>query len=779
VLLTAGIGATTAMFSLLSGVLLRPLPVKDAQRILNITEVNTRTGTDLQVSMTDFLDWKARLRSFSEMALYRGSQGNLTGLGTPERVRILLCDPNMLPALGVAPVRGRNFSADQVQPGNAKQALLSWDYWQSRFGGRDVIGRRIVIDEKPYTIVGVLPNLRMMFGEQNVWLPVEFDLSKLENGRGYHWYQALARLRPGVNPTQSNQELSALAASLAAQHSDWNENVGAHARVLRDTIVGDYSLALKLLFAFVVGVLCIACVNVANLSLARGSSRNREMSIRVALGATRLQLFRQLLTESVLLACSAAVAGIGLAAVLIRAIMHMPFLNIPLSRNVALDSRVVLFSAALAVLTGIGFGLAPAVRASLVSVAEVLKQASARTTESRAQWNLKRFFIVLQSALAALLLVFSGLLLRSLVNASHIELGFEERNLLTMHISLPLSRVDEKHPGKIGSFTRTVLARIRAIPGVESAAISSTLPLTGRGGGAGVLVEGEPQPKSAFSAPYAEWTIISPRYFRTLGVPIVYGRDFDDRDNQTAPSVVIVNQAFVKRFLKDASSKFTRIALASDPSHYRQIVGVVRDVRQSGVETQPLPQIFLPVNQVDDIWFAISARVKGDAAQYFAPIRNAVQSTDPGIAVFLPRTMEEIVHEQRGWRNFETSLVSCFGAVAILLAALGSYAVVSYSIGQRVPEIGIRMALGATHADILKNYTRQGCMPALVGAGIGILAALWLARLAANLLYGIGPNDAVSYCAAAAIIVLAAVLASYVPARRAALLDPSRALRYE
>ena len=778
-ILMAGIAATTAMFSIMSGVLLRPLPVKDADRILRLSEVNSRSGAELLVSMTDFLDWKSRLHAFSAMALYRVSQGNLTGLGAPERVRILQCDTTMLPLLGVAPVMGRNFSPEQTEPHRANEVLLTWAYWHSRFGAQNVLGRQVIIDEKPYTIVGVLPNLFMMFGEDNVWLPLEFDLSQRQNGRGYHWYHALARLNPGVSVQQANTEMTNIAAAIAQENPLRNEAVSAHAKPLRESITGDYGLALQLLFWFVVVVLCIACANVASLSLARASSRQREMSIRIALGATRTQLFRQMLTESVLLSCAAGIAGVVLAYVLVRIATHLSFLKIPLSQNIQTDWRVLLFSAGVAVLTGIGFGLAPAIRASLVQVGDALRQSSTRSTDSPAQRNLKRSFVVIQAALAASLLVFSGLLLRSFVRASHIELGFNPHDVLTLHVSLPPSRIDFEHPGKISLFARTVLDRIRSIPGIQDAAITSNVPLIGTGGGAGVLVEGKPQPISPFSAPYAEWTLISPGYFRTLNIPILHGRDFEIRDDRKSPSVAIVNQAFVNH-LMDGDARFSkRIALASDPSRYRQIVGVVGNVHQLGVEKETIPEVFLPIYQVEDIWLAIVARTNGNPMQYVATVRKAVQSVDPEIAVFLPRTMEQIVTEQRGWRKFETFLVSSFAAVAILLAAVGSYAVVSYAVTQRFSEIGIRKALGATDTNILKSFTLQGSIPAILGTCLGILLGFWAGRLSARLLYGIGPYDALSYCAAAAVIIFVAVAASYLPARRAASLDPSRALRYE
>lgn len=779
VALTAGIGATTAMFTVVSGVLLRPLPAKDAGRIVQISEIDSNTGGELKVSMSDFADWKRRLRSFSAMALYRVSQGNLIGMGSPQRVRLLECDSALLPLLGITPVRGRSFSAEQTQPGRASEVLLTWPFWQTEFAGQDVLGRQLIIDEKPYTVVGVLPDMLTMFGEVNVWLPVDLDLTKRENSRGYHWYFALGRLRPGVSLQQANRELSVVAASLAAEYPLRNEAVSARAKAFRETITGDYRPALLLLFGFVAAVLLIACVNVASLSLARASSREREMSIRVAIGAGRARLFRQMLTESILLSCTATIAGTAVAVVLVRLVTHLSILSIPLSQNIQIDWRVLLFCAGVALLTGVGFGLAPALRASFVQPGESLKQSTTRSTETRSQHNLKRLFVFVQSALAALLLVFSGLLLRSFMNSAHIDPGFDVHHLLTLHISLPPSRLNFEHPGKVGLFVRTVLARIHSIPGVEDAAIGTDLPLTVTGGAAGVLVEGKPHPKSPFSAPYAQWTLVSPGYFHTLGIPLLRGRDFDDRDSQNTPSVAVVNQAFVKHFLDGHDASSRRIALASDPSHYLQIVGVVGDVHQLGMEKEAIPQVFFSLNQIEDSWLSIVVRVQGDPIPYVGQVRAAVQKIDPEIAVFLPKTMQQIISQQRGWRAFETSLVGIFAAIAILLAAVGTYAVISYSIAQRIPEIGIRMALGATHADILKNFMLEGAMPAIMGTELGLILGFGVAKASAMLLYGVSPNDVSTYAATVLILLVVAVAASYFPARRASLLDPSRALRYE
>jgi putative ABC transport system permease protein len=777
--LTIGIGATAAMYTVVSGVLFRPLPVQNAARLVQINEIDSRTRSDLKVSMTDFADWKTRLRSFSAMALYRVSQGNLTGMGSPKRVRTFECDSALLPLLGIAPIRGRGFSEEQTQAGRASEALLTWAFWQTEFGGQDVIGRQLVIDEKPYTVVGVLPNLLMMFGEQNVWLPLDLDLTKRENGRGYHWYYALGRLRPGVSLHEANEELRTVAAALATEYPLRNEAVSAHARQLRETIIGDYRSALLLLFGLVAAVLLIACVNVASLSLTRASARQREMSIRVAIGANRMQLFRQMLAESLLLSCTATVAGVVMAIVLVRLITRLSLLSIPLSQNIQVDWRVLLFCAGTALLTGVGFGLAPALRASIVQAGESLKQSTTRSTETRSQRNLKRSFVFLQSALAALLLVFSGLLLRSFLNASQIDPGFDVSHLLTLHVSLPASRLDFEHPGKVGVFVRSVLARIRGIPGIEDAAIASDVPLTVTGGAAGVLVEGKPQPKSPFSAPYAQWTLVSPGYFRALRIPLLRGRDFDEHDHQGTPSVAIVNQAFVTHFLDGRDAGAKRIALASDPSHYLQIVGVVGDVHQLGMEKETIPQVFFSLNQLEDSWLAIVVRTEDDPIRYVMPIRSAVQKVDPEIAVFLPKTMQQIISQQRGWRVFETSLVGAFAGIAILLAALGTYAVISYSIAQRIPEIGIRMALGATRANILNNFILEGAMPAVMGTELGLILGFGVAKASASLLYGVTPSDVFSYAATVLILLTVAFLASYFPARRASSLEPSRALRYE
>ena len=778
VALAAGIGTTTAMFTLVSGVLLRPLPIKDESRVVSVYEAQSKSGTQTKVSMTDFLDWKNRLKSFSAMALYQIDQGNVTGRRLPERVRILVSDINLLSLLGLTPARGRNFSPDQAEPHHASEALLNWQYWKNRFGGEDVLGRQIVIDDRSYTIVGVLPDMPMLFGEEQVWLPLQMDLSILANSRGYHGYYAIGRLRPGVSIAAAKRELKQVAATLAAEHPRENATVSAGLESLRRSITGEYRPALWLLFGFVAAVLLIACVNVASLTLARASSRHREISVRVAIGASRTRLFRQMLTESILLSGVASFAGVVLAIVLVRVVTHLPVLTIPLAENIRIDWRVLLFSTGVALATGIGFGLAPALTSCFSSVNDVLKQTSGRTTESRSHHNVTRSFVFFQSALAALLLVISGLLLKSFLLASHIDPGFDPHGLLTLHISLPASRFDVNHPGEISQFVRTALRNIVTIPGIKQAAVASDLPLIGTGGGGGVVVDGESQ-TSAFNAPYAQLTRVSPDYFATLRIPLLTGRQFNNGDGPDTTPVVIVNRAFVKKILHGEPALFKRITMAFQQTRHWQIIGVVGDVPQLGIETDALPQVFFSTNQSESGWLAIVVRTNGSPGSYVASIRNEIQKINPGIAVFLPRTMDQIIAQQRGWRAFEASLVTAFAFVAVLLAALGTYAVISYSIAQRLAEIGIRMALGATNWNILKTFTIQGALPAVVGTAVGIVFGFAVARIFENLLYGVRPGDIASYISAVLVLVFVAVAASWIPARRAASIDPSRALRYE
>lgn len=778
VALTLGVGAASAIFSVVSAVMLRPLPVKDEGSLVRIFESDSRSDKDV-LSMADFIDWKKHLKSFSGLALFRIDQANLTGQGPPERLRISRCDAALLPLLGVKPVLGRSFYPEEDQPQRDNATMLSWPFWQNHFGGQDVIGRKIILDETPYTIVGVLPRDFFVLGDRDVWLPVTFDLNNIANSRGYRRYWAVGRLRRGISLVRANAELTTAAGSLAAEYPEKNRGVGAKAITLRDSLAGDVRPALLMLLGAGLCVLLIACGNVANLALVRASRRQREISVRIALGASRATLFRQLFTENFLLSLSAAAAGLGVAAAAIRVLRSLPGTRIPNPEEIRLDWRVLLFTMALGVLTGVAFGFAPAIRASMTRVAETIKQSTGRLTDSKAQQRLRSLFICIETAVAAVLLIQCALFVESYAKASQVDPGFNRDHLLAAHVSLPPLRYGYEHPGSITSFARNILPRVRAIPGVESAALTSDLPLSGTGGGAGILVQGRPRPKTVQDSPFVQWTRVSPDYFHTMKISLRGGRDFDERDNATSPDVAIINEMCARRFFSGHNPIHKRISPPLDKPEWTEIVGIVADVPQLGIEKPVLPEIFYPLPQAEVPWLTVVVRTKGDPLSYTNALQAEIQKVDPEVAVFLPKTMDQVMRAQLGWRVFQTSLVGVFATLAMLLASIGIYAVVAYSVTQRVNEIGIRMALGAGKKDILRVVVRQGATPALSGAVIGALCSLTISKVLSQLLYGVKSTDMPTYLLVIAVFVAVASVASYLPARRAAGLDPSRALRYE
>lgn len=777
--LALGIGATTAIFSVVYGVIFRPLPVRDVDRVVRIFESDSRSNED-DVSMADYLDWKRQLRSFESLALYADGQANLTGLGTPERVLILACDSGLLPLLGVVPVRGRNFTPEEDQPGHDQVALLTWSFWRSHFGGRNPLGDKILLDDKPHTIIGVLPRDFFVMGEQDVLTPVSFDFTRRQNTRGYHWYGAMGRLRPGVSLAQANAELSTAAASLAAEYPQQNDKVGIRAIPLQDWLTGNVRPVLVLLFGAVSCVLLIACGNTANLLLARASSRQREVSMRVALGATRFRLCRQLLTESVLLSCSAALAGLALAAVSVRIVTSLKDTGIPNAEEITLDWHVLVFAIATGILTGILFGFAPAIRVSGARVNDTLKESASKVTESRGQRRLRQWLVCLETAIATLLLIESGLLIKSLAKAAHIDPGFRPDHLLTLFVSLPPSRYDPfRRPGCVARFSDTVLERIRSIPGVKDAAITSALPLLDIGGGTSMLVEGQPTPKTLWGSPFVQWSCISPAYFRTMCIRMLSGRDFNEHDDMTTKRVAIVNQALVRLLFHGQNPIGKRIANTSKQPDWREVVAVVDNVPQLGLEKKALPEAFLPLKQVETPSLAIAARTEGDPLGFKKQIEAQMHALDPELAIFKVRSMQQIITRDLGWRTFYSSLLIAFASIAIILACIGIYAVIAYSVTQRIGEMGIRMAVGAGRSDILRMVLRQGVTPALYGLVGGAICSIAVGRFISQLLYGVASTDPLTYLLVVALLLGIAIAASFFPALHAASVDPSQALRYQ
>ncbi len=782
--LALAIGGATAIFSAVNAVMLRPLPVRDAKTLVRIFATDS-SGDEDDVSMADYLDWRRGLRSFSGMAIFGNSQATLEGGAAPERVVKVEAESTLLPLLGIVPICGRTFLPEENEPGHSAEAILSWPFWQSHFGGRNVLGRKLKLDERPYTVIGILPKNFTLLGHRDVLLPLPFDPKAPQNRRGYHAYSVFARLAPGVTIERANAELATIAASTAAVFPNQNQGVSAKAVSLLDSLQGEgigsaqanFKPALLVLLAAVLCVLLIACGNVTNLNLVRARSRQREIAVRVAVGASRTQLFRQVLVESILLSLSAAVAGLALAFGLVRLFDKISLAAIPRLEETSIDFRVLLFTLAIGVLAGIGSGLLPALHSSQLDLNGALKQASGRVTESRNEQRLRRLFVALETGLAAVLLVECGLFVKSFARASEINPHFSTDHLLTVYLALPASRYGLQHPDATPPLVRGVLTRVRGLPGVISAATASDLPLTGTAAGGGLLLEGQARAAQFWDTPYVAQTDVSPQYFKTLKIRFLAGVDFEDRTSSA--KVAIVNQALVRKLFHKQDPIGKRIAIVTDELDWRQIVGVVADVPQTSIEKTAEPEVFFPMTRLNAPWLALAVRVNGDPLRYIGSIKREIAKVDRAAAVFLPRTMEQIMEKQLQWRGLQTWVVGAFAFLAITLASLGVYAVIAYSVGQRRSEIGLRMALGASDVEVRRMILWQGVRPALIGGAIGLLCAFALARATANLLFGTKAGDAAIYALVAALLLLVSALASFFPARRAAALDPWKALRHE
>jgi len=778
-ILTIGIGAVTAVFSVINGLLLRPLPVYDADRLVRLFESDAATPRD-NVSMQDYLDWERHLTSFQNLALYGVREANLTGAGDPKHVLVYRCEATLLPVLGLPPALGRNFRSEEDQVGRDQVAILSWALWKTRFAGANVLGQKILLENRPYTVVGVLPRDLYVLGVEpaDVWIPLTFDLTEVINTRGYRWYTGIGRLKPGVSAARANSELRTIAAALASEYPKQNAGVNAVAVPLRTWLTRNTRPAVMMLFAAVVCVLLIAMGNVANLLLVRASARQHEMSVRIAIGATHSSIIRQLLTESILLSLTGALAGVGMASVAIRLIKVTGLRQIRDPQAIIIDWHVLMFAAAIGLLTGTVFGLAPLTRTWSTRLNETLKESNGRATETRAQQRLRQAFVFLQTAMATLLLIGAALLIQSFAKAAGIDPGFDPNHLLTLRVSLPESRYAA--PDAIARFSTAVVDRARSVPGVESVALTSSLPLIGETGGSGpVWIEGRPRPAHMSNTPDVHFSRITPAYFDTMKIPLLRGRAFTERDARTAPQVAIVNEELARQFFGGENPVGKRIAHLADHPQWKEIVGVVRNARQQSVETRISPELFIPLAQEEDGRLAAVARVAGDPIDWAEPLETQMHAVDPQLPVYAIKPMRQIVADELGWRAFHTSVLTAFAAIAMLLAAVGIYAVIAYSTAQRISEIGVRIALGAGKQDIVRMIVRQGVTPAFLGSIAGVALSFAATGLLSTLLFGVRPTDWRTYVSALLLLTVVAAAGSYLPARRAAATDAWRALRYE
>jgi putative ABC transport system permease protein len=796
--LALGIGANTAIFSVINAVLLRPLPFRNPDRLVRLFETEAAPG-NYPFAGPDYLDWQAQNRALEKMSLFRWyRRSNISGSGQPESALTTAAEASFFDVLGVRPLMGRTFApAESV--GNSRVAVISYGFWQRHFGGdRAVLNRTVEIDSVPHAIVGVMPRWFDFPRDVEIWTPLDMSPERL-GPRGSHSYQAIARLRPGETASRALADLAAIASRLEQQFPNSNHKVGAAVVPLGEQMTRGAREPLLILLGAVALVLLVACANVANLLLIRAGGRRREVAIRTALGAGRWRIVRQMLTESVLLATAGAATGLAAAWWLVRLLPRIKSLPIPLPSPVTIDAHVLLFALGAALLTGFLFGVLPAWQASSLPVGEELKAGSHAMlgTGARAR-RLRDAIAVAEIALSLALLVGAGLLLRSFQNLRQAEFGAGTRNVLTATVSLPAARYTSEESRR--AFLDRLLERLRTSPGIVTAALSTQIPLEGGSNGF-ISVPG--QDDSRLRNQLFEWNYVSAGYLRTFGIPLLQGRLFDARDEDDTAAVALkVNEAFAARpprldLVKGATwpavvnRTMARLVWPGQDAIGKQfvmgdvitalVVGVAADVKVRGLRSQPLPQAYFPfTGALDGPWsFRLTVRTAGSPASALGPMRAHVAALDSTLAVIDPRTLDEVVSDGMRDTNLQAWLLGTFAALAAVLAAVGLYSVMAFLVAQRRHEIGIRVALGAGHAALLRLVLGHGARLVAAGVLAGLGAAYWLTRLIRGLLYGVAPNDAATFAMVAGLLILIALAACAVPARRAMRVDPIIALRYE
>jgi putative ABC transport system permease protein len=778
--LAIGIGANSAIFSVVNSLLLKPLQFPELERVVAIWENQPSRGVvHNEASMANFLDWRAQNHTFEQMGLYRWWSTNLTGLETPERIQGFLVTANFLDVLGVKPMMGRGFLADEDQPGKDPVVILTHGLWQRRFGSDpNIINKTITLNGISRLVIGVMPQGFKYPRGADVLAPLTIT-PELARSRQSHSYEIVGRLKPNVTVESAQADLSTIAARLEKEYAESNTGWGVVVYPIIDDTVRLYKTAVLVLMAAVGFVLLIVCANVANLMLARAASRQKEMALRTALGASRWRLIRQLLSESLILALVGGTFGVLVAywgVDLLRAVNPGDAAKFaPGWDQLGVSLPVLGFNLGLSIFSGFLFGLAPAWQISRTDLNGALKEGGRQS--SSGSHRLRGLLVISEVALSLMLLVSAGLLMRSFLSLLKTNPGFNAENLLTMNLVLPAAKYKEE-PQR-ASFYSDLVERVNALPGVESAAAVNYLPLGGSNSSDAFLIEGvaEPPPGQDFIGRYR---VCTPRYFETMGIPILQGRSFTEQDKAGAPPVIIVNETLAKRYWPngDAVGKRMRFTGPPDKAPWMQVVGVAQDVKHQ-LDLPNTPDFYLPHAQ--DSWssMVLVARTKVEPLALAATARQQVWSIDKDQPVFDVRTMEQVRAISVSVYSFSSGSLGIFAIIALLLAAIGIYGVMSYAVLQRTQEIGIRMALGAQAADVLKLVVRNGMVLALIGVVAGLAGAFALTRLLTSLLFGVKPTDVVTFSIVTMGLLLVALLACYVPARRATKVDPLVALRYE
>lgn len=778
--LALGVGATSAVFSIMKAVLLNPYAIDDPDGVVMVWDNNVARGHgEVEISYPNFVDWREQNRVFTEMAALPSVNFDvtITGGDEPHQVEATFVSVNFFSLLGARPALGRTL-APQDDVKGAPAIVISDSLWQRQFGARaDIIGTRLTIDGEAVTVVGVMPPEFAFPKGAEIWAPLAHNAEEWMKNRSFRVLRAVARLKPGIGLAQARADMESVAANLAKQYPEANNGFGVILVPLVDTIFGNARPALYALFAAVLLVLLIACVNVANLLLARGAARQKEIAVRLALGAGRLRIVRQLLTESLILSVLGGLLGLYCAFVGLDYLVKLAPQDIPRINEVQIDWPVILFSLTLCVITALLFGLAPALQSSQPALTEWLKESSGRATGGARTRRLRAFFVVCEIALAVVVMIGAGLLVRSFRAQQQLDAGYNAKNVLTFRVALPQAKYTNSEART--AFYEKLLARLETLPGVQSAGAVLMRPLSGTvGWDYPFTIEGQ-SPEAQAANPYSNYQAISPNYFRTMGITMVKGRDFTAQDRKDA-NIVIVSETLASRYWpgEDAIGKRLKFGDTKSPRPWLTVVGLVKDARYREWGAVR-PDIYFPYLQRSEHRMDFVLRTSVDPLSLAGAVRREVYAIDKDQAVTAVTTMSALVDEVLARPRFNALLFTIFALLALVLAAIGVYGVMAYAVAQRTGEIGVRMALGAQARDILRLIVGQGLRLAIMGVLIGVVSALALSRLVTSLLFGIAPTDPVTYLVIAAVTALVAVLACLLPALRATRVDPIVALRCE
>jgi putative ABC transport system permease protein len=782
--LALGIGANTAIFSVINAILLESLPYDDPGGIVLVWGNTPAEGKDRnQVSATDVDDWRNQNSVFEDVTTYGSFRPVMTGNGEPERIPAMQVGDGYFKIMRGEPMLGRVFTPEEQQDGRDQVIVLSYGLWQQRFAGDPgIVGKTVLLSARPYTIVGVMPaDFRplpssLVDANAQYYRPVAEPPD--DEQRSARHLRAIARLKPGVSLDRAQAEMNLIAARLEQEHPTHNNGYGVRLATLTEDTVGDLRAPLMLLLGAVAFVLLIACANVGNLLLARSASRQKEIAIRAALGAARARLVRQFITESLCLSVLGGAAGLLLALWGTSLIESIGSRVNPMLGGVRIDIRVLGFTVIISLMTGIIFGLAPALQVSKPDLNESLKEGGRNSGAGASRSSLRSALVISEVAMALVLLICAGLLIKSVMRLRDVNPGFKAENLLTMNVSLPGAKYPK--PATWVAFYNQVIERVEALPGVQSAAVTSVLPLSGNFDGRGLAVEDRPRPRGEEIS--VDLYIVTPRYLRTMAIPLLRGREMGEQDTENQPLVALVNETMAKELWPGEDPVGKRIKFpgsARNPQPWRTVVGVVSDVKQYGLDKKEPMQIYLSEAQYPGSSMTLVVRASADPKNLVAAVKGEILAVDPDQAVYEINTMEQLLSDSISLRRFSMMLLMIFAAVAMILSAVGIYGVMSYSVTQRTHEIGIRLALGAARSDILKLVIGHGMALALIGIVIGTAASLGLTRLMASLLYGVGATDAAVFVLIPAILAGVALGACFAPARRAMKVDPGVALRYD